>query len=111
MGLSLDALSSLGSRLSKGWHPEDVKAAIRKKGKTLKQLAQDSDLSASSIKSALRRPLYCGEQAIAAFLQVEPRVLWPARYDDDGTPRHPHARKRHLRKLATGGHVEKRSVA
>lgn len=89
------------------WHAEDIKAAVRKKGKTLKALAESAGLSNSAVKGALSRPLFCGEQAIAEFLGIEPKAIWPDRYDPDGTPKHPQARRRHLSENANGGHARK----
>lgn len=66
-------------RLS-GWHPEDVKAAIRKKGETLTSLALRHDKSESYLRSTLIRPLFDGEQIIASFLQLAASRLWPSRY-------------------------------
>ena len=81
-----------------GWHKEDIKAAVRKRGKTLAQLSRDNDLCDSATRQALIRPLYPAEQAIADFIGVPAGELWPERYDSDGTPRHPHTRARILRR-------------
>ena len=69
-----------------GWHPEDVKAAIRKKGVTLSELALREGFGESYLRNTLMRPLYEGERIIARFLRVPPQVIWPDRYDADGTP-------------------------
>lgn len=76
-----------------GWHKEDIKAAIRKRGKTLGQLALDADLYESAIRVALITPSYMAEQVIAAFIEVPAHELWPERYDEEGNPLHPQARK------------------
>ena len=96
---------------NKKWHPEDIKAEIRKRGKTLQRLAQDYGVASSAVRGALRRPLYTGEQVIAHFLGLEPQVLWPGRYDQGGAPYHPHARARHVRAQRLGRHRLKRRVA
>lgn len=75
----------------RGWHREDIKAAVRKRGITLTQLALDAGLSESICRKALHQPCYRGEQAISAFLQISARSLWPSRYNSDGTPKHPRA--------------------
>lgn len=69
-----------------GWHPEDVKAAIRKKGVTLTSLALQHRFSEAYLRNTLMRPLYEGEQIIAKFLRVPAQQIWPDRYNDDGTP-------------------------
>lgn len=69
-----------------GWHPEDVKAAIRKKGKTLSDLSRDNDYSDAYLRNALMRPLYDAEQIIARFIGVPAKLIWPDRYNKDGTP-------------------------
>lgn len=80
----------------RGWHPEDIKAAVRKRGKTLSRLATEAGLDPSATRVVWTRPLHSAEQAIASFLCVPAQELWPDRYDPDGTPRHPRARRRHL---------------
>jgi len=69
----------------KGWHPEDVKAAVRKSGQTLTSLSLSHGFSDAYLRNALRRPLYEGEQIIARFLGVDPYLIWPDRYHEDGT--------------------------
>lgn len=70
--------------IATGWHPEDIKAAVRKRGTTLTKLATDNDLSDSACRVALVRPLPSGEKVISAFLKVPLQVLWPDRYDQHG---------------------------
>lgn len=75
------------------WHPEEIKAQVRMRGKTLTQLAIEAGLNGSACRLALIKPFYRPEQAIAAFIGVPAQDLWPDRYDPDGTPRHPRARR------------------
>lgn len=77
----------------KVWHPEDIKAEVRKRGVTLTQLAIQNDCEASVCRAALRRPSPRGEQIISAFLDVPPQQLWPQRYAKNGARRAP----RHIR--------------
>ncbi len=63
-----------------GWHPEDVKAAIRKRGETLSSLSLRNGRCESYLRNALYRPLYDGEQIIARFLKVAAKDIWPDRY-------------------------------
>jgi len=69
-----------------GWHPEDVKAAIRKKGITLTELSLRNGFSECYLRQALIRPLLDGEKIIARFLKTPAHEIWPDRYDADGTP-------------------------
>lgn len=78
-------LSPLSRSLS-AWHPEDVKAAIRKKGKTLSDLSREHGYSEAYLRNALSRPLHDGEQIIARFLGVPAQEVWPDRYDQEGNP-------------------------
>lgn len=69
---------------TKGWHPEDIGAAVRKKGTTLSKLATDNGRHESLCRAAIRRPSPMGEKIIAAFLNVPPQQLWPERYSKKG---------------------------
>lgn len=93
--------------MPKGWHREDIKAAVRKRGITLERLAEDNGLDKRECSLALLRPSYAAEMVIAEFLGVSPREIWPQRYDADGTYRHPKSRNYHTRK----GRVPKRQNA
>ncbi|WP_083370021.1 helix-turn-helix domain-containing protein [Chromobacterium sphagni] len=77
----------------KGWHKEDIKAAIRKRGTTMSALARQQDLPPSTIRNALARPVLSGEVVIAEFLGVPPHELWPERWTREGRrirPRYAH---------------------
>lgn len=76
-----------------GWHPEDVKAAIRKRGQTLTSLSVLNGFSGAYLRNVLRRPLYEGEQIIARFLGVPPYTIWPDRYYRDGRSRIPRVKE------------------
>ncbi|CAB3764228.1 helix-turn-helix domain-containing protein [Paraburkholderia humisilvae] len=67
-----------------GWHKEDIKAAIRKRGKTMNDLARDYGLPVSNVRNALARPVFSGEKAIATFLDIPPHELWPDRWTPEG---------------------------
>lgn len=79
---------------SQGLHPEDIKAAIRKRGTTLVRLARQNRLSESYLRNTLLRPLYRGEQIIARFIGVPAHLIWPDRYHADGTPKYPKKTRR-----------------
>ncbi|MGH6872166.1 MAG: helix-turn-helix domain-containing protein [Rhizomicrobium sp.] len=67
-----------------GWHAEDVKAAIRKKGTSLTELSRKYGYSDSYLRGTLIRHRPKGEEIIARFLGVSPSDIWPERF---GKPR------------------------
>lgn len=70
-----------------GMHQEEIKAAIRMKGSTLKQLALDNGFDASAVSVALQKPWPAVEAVIAKHIDIEPKDIWPLRYRPDGTHR------------------------
>ncbi len=72
----------------KVWHPEDVKAEIRKGGETLRRLSLKARYDGSAASKALRQPWPAVERIIADFLGLEPQEIWPDRYLPDGSPRY-----------------------
>ena len=83
----------MGTSQPQGWHKEDIKAAIRKRGTTMNDLARERGLPPSTIRNALSRPVFSGEMAIADFLGVAAHELWPDRWTPDGRrirPRYSH---------------------
>jgi len=89
--------------MTQQWDAEGIKAEIRRRGGTQRGVALAYGVSPSSVRCAFVQPLYQGEQAVAAFLGVPARELWPDRYDPDGTPRHPRYRRQFIQARA-GGH-------
>jgi Ner family transcriptional regulator len=77
-----------------GWHPEDVKAAIRKKGMSLTALSEKSGYSNSYLRGTLIRHRPHGEAIIAGFLDVSPAEIWPDRYAKTRKSKNGRARKR-----------------
>ena len=67
-----------------GWHPQDIKGAVWKRGLTLSKLATDNGLSESACRASLLRPQPEADRVISAFLGVALHELWPDRYDDEG---------------------------
>ena len=70
-----------------GWHPEDIKAAIRKKHGTLRALATNLGYSKSVITKVIADPRQSrqAEIKIANDLGVKPHLLWPDRWSATGT--------------------------
>ena len=67
------------------WHPEDIKAAIRKRGSNVAVLAKNAGLSKQALGMCLEhRVSERGEKIIASFLGLKPHQIWPSRYDENG---------------------------
>ncbi len=66
-------------------HPEDIKAAIRKAGWTLTELAGTIGVPKQVVSLALQaRVNERAERAIADCIDMEPAAIWPSRYRRDG---------------------------
>lgn len=61
-----------------------IKADLFLRGLTFAEVDRLHDLPPGTARSAVRHPHPKGEAAIAAALAVEPRQLWPERYDASG---------------------------
>ncbi|WP_188665651.1 MULTISPECIES: helix-turn-helix domain-containing protein [Terasakiella] len=69
---------------TKNAHPEDVKAAVRKKVGSMASLARCHGVSDSVVRAALIRPQPTGNKIIADCLGVPLHSLWPEWYSEDG---------------------------
>lgn len=69
---------------SKRWHREDIKAAIRKKGSTLRAISLDAGLCRDAATVALKKPFPSAQRAVSDFLGVPLNTLWPQWYDIEG---------------------------
>jgi len=68
------------------WHPADVKAALHKKNITLASIAEAYGLTSSStLSSVFTRSYPLNEKRIADAIGVHPMVIWPSRYNKDGS--------------------------
>lgn len=74
------------ARTARGWHPEEIKAAIRMKGSTMAELSRRNGYGEGTVRQALHRPYPAVERIVADHLGVAPEVIWPDRYGPDGTP-------------------------
>jgi len=70
-----------------GMHPEDIKAAIRKRGETLQGLARRNHYSETYLRRTLLKPMPRGEKIISDFLGIAPWRIWPDRYERNGSPK------------------------
>lgn len=91
-------------RKSADMHPEDIKAAVRKAGWTLKGLALSRGLSLNACQQACSHPRYLGEVAIAEVLGIPARQIWPSRFDAQGNRKHQHRTRRKPSAAVPAGH-------
>ncbi|THF60945.1 helix-turn-helix domain-containing protein [Pseudothauera rhizosphaerae] len=82
------ATASAKKASQQDWHPADIKAALEKKGWTLRALAAHHGLSSSSpLSHTFLRSYPLNEKRIAEAIGVPVQRIWPSRYFKDGTPR------------------------
>ncbi len=67
-----------------GLHKEDIKAAVRKTGITLRQLALDNGLCEAATRLTLISPRLDADRAIAQCIGKPLHEIWPDRYDRNG---------------------------
>jgi len=77
------------ARRPKGWHPEDIRSAIRKRCGTVAALADRSGFTRSAFSKVLVNGKYLPgpQDVIARAIGVSHYELWPNHYFPDGTPR------------------------
>jgi len=68
--------------VTQDWHPADVKAALEKKGLSLRKLAAAHGYS--HFQRVLTTHWWAAEQIVAKALGVSAETIWPTRYQ---TPR------------------------
>ncbi len=71
---------------STDWHPADIKAHLEKAGWSLSKLSRTHQYCRSAAALALHMPWPKMERLIAGAIGVEPKTIWPTRYDNDGNP-------------------------
>ncbi len=76
------------ARPDQGWHPEDIKAELRKKFGPLTRLSRSWGLNRAAISNVLRcaSESMVVERRIALALGIQPQKLWPERWGTDGRP-------------------------
>ena len=77
------------ARKPEGWHPEDIRAALRKRHGTIAAFAQKIGYAQSTLGNVLAGGRFVPGpmQAIAKDLGANLFALWPHFYHPDGTPR------------------------
>lgn len=71
----------------KNRHPEDLKAAIRKTGRTLEGFSTELGYAPAAVGIAIRRRWHEVRVGIAELLGKPLQQLWPEDYHPDGTPK------------------------
>ena len=66
------------------WHPADVLAALKKRGKTLAGLSTQHGYHPTAAGKALKRRWPAMETIIAEALDLAPADIWPSRYRGSG---------------------------
>ena len=71
-----------------GWHPEDIKAALRKRFGSLSFLAHQWGVSRQAVSQVITGPLGSIpiERRIADLLGTSPHRIWPERWSEEGAP-------------------------
>jgi Ner family transcriptional regulator len=77
-----DMLVPLDDRARREW----IKYQLRVRGSSLSALARELGVSRHATRLALDKPYPRMERAIAAKLGLQPKQLWPERYDEQGRP-------------------------
>jgi Ner family transcriptional regulator len=78
MIMSMNTQKGVGTQ---DWHPADVKAALEKRGISLRQLAKAHGYS--HFQRVLTSEWWAAEQIVAKALELEAKQIWPSRYPKD----------------------------
>lgn len=78
---------SLAKEKSQDWHRANIKAALEKAGWSLRKLAVANEYAPGVLSHPLNKQYPNGEAIIAKAIGVAPQVIWPSRYNEDGTPK------------------------
>ena len=78
------------------WHPADIKAALEKKGWSIRRLSAHSGLSPRTLANVIRNPYPKGEQIVAGAIGINAYEIWPSRYGSDGLPNRGRRPRLHL---------------
>lgn len=104
----MDRQSVRPATRAKDWHKADIKAALEKRGWTLRRIAIKHNISPRAISQALHSRYPASERRIAAELGLHPMVIWPSRYDEDGNSNARRGKKRSSARRAAHGKSARR---
>lgn len=62
------------------WHRADILAELRKKGWSLRSLADEGNVSYNTLKSVLDKSYPKMERLVANAIGVAPEIIWAGRY-------------------------------
>lgn len=65
-------------------HPADIKAELQKRGYTMTAFEKEHDFPSGAVSAALRQGSPKVERALAKFLDLSLKTLFPNRYTDEG---------------------------
>lgn len=74
------------TQISPGWTKAQIKAALEDKGWSCRQLSFSRGYTSNAVQTALHKPYPAVERIISSVLGVDPDVIWPERYDENGNP-------------------------
>lgn len=69
-----------------GWHPQDILAAVRKRGLTLTSLARDEGFARGTLHKALSQRYPNAHSIIASAIGRARHELWPQWYGPNDVP-------------------------
>ena len=69
-----------------GWDNAAIKAALERKGWSLRQLSISKGYGHSAAQTALHRPYPKMEKIISEAIDVPASDIWPGRYNSEGEP-------------------------
>lgn len=87
MSMPMTSVDTTKKPASKGWHRADIKAALEKKGWSLRRLSLANGYANKSLSLALHRPWPKAERIVADAIGVPAQRIWPHRYHRDGSPK------------------------
>lgn len=79
----MNEIESVLSQTALDWHPADVLAALKKRGKSLAGLSVANGYHPTAAGKALKRRWPALEAIIADALGLRPAQIWPSRYAPD----------------------------
>lgn len=82
----IGAMNTLTSDSAHDWHPADVCAALRKRGTSLRKIAQANGYT--HIQAVLTRPWWAVEHLVADALGLRADEIWPTRYAEGVSREH-----------------------
>jgi Ner family transcriptional regulator len=74
--------------MTQDWHPADIKAALAKRGHTLRSISAAAGLSNTAASKAITtKPWPALKRFIAQALDLPPQAIWPSIFDGQGRTR------------------------